>query len=107
MKIHLYKKSIHKPGGVRHYLLLAWMLAVPFAMFGQQKSYTIRGNVKDANSALPGVTVLVEGTSNGTSTDADGNYSLIVSTDQPSVQVSYTFVGYASQAVTVSLGSQE
>jgi len=107
MKILLYKNSVVKGGKAWRYLLLAWLVAAPFAMFAQQKSYTIRGTVKDATAPIPGVTVLVEGTSNGTSTDADGNYSLNVSTDQPSVQLSYTFIGYASQTVAVNLVSQE
>ena len=54
------------------------MMLMSFWGFSQQ--VTITGNVADDNSlALPGATVLVEGTSNGVTTDFDGNYSITAS----------------------------
>ncbi|MEC7770070.1 MAG: TonB-dependent receptor [Bacteroidota bacterium] len=65
---------------------LAWMLT-PFLVlcmsfsFGQEK--TVSGNVTDQNGLpLPGVSVMVVGTSNGTQTDFDGNYSISASNGQ-------------------------
>ena len=65
---------------------LAWMLT-PFLVlcmsfsFGQEK--TISGNVTDQTGLpLPGVSIIVVGTSNGTQTDFDGNYSISASTGQ-------------------------
>jgi len=52
-------------------LLLALMVQISFA---QEK--TVTGNVSDASGPLPGVTVVVKGTSTGTQTDFDGNYSI-------------------------------
>lgn len=44
------------------------------------QSYTVSGTVTDDQSQpLPGVSVVIKGTSNGTSTDFDGKYSLAVS----------------------------
>src|SRR5690606_30696256 len=61
---------------------------------------TVRGTVKDETGAgLPGVSILVKGTQKGTSTDENGNFSLILG-DEPSVLV-FSFVGYATQEVTV------
>ena len=37
---------------------------------------TIKGVVKDGKEALPGATILVKGTTNGVSTDFDGNFSI-------------------------------
>ena len=53
-------------------------MLVSFWGFSQQ--VTITGSVADDSSlALPGATVIVEGTSNGVTTDFDGNYSITAS----------------------------
>ena len=54
------------------------------------------------NSALPGVSVLVKGTTNGTTTDSDGRYSIGVQ-DAGSVLV-FSFIGFGTQEIVV--GSQ-
>lgn len=60
----------------------------------------VTGSVKDANGqSLPGVNIVEKGTANGTTTDADGRFSLNV-TGENSVLV-FTFIGYLSQSVTV------
>lgn len=62
---------------------LAWMLT-PFLVlcmsfsFAQEK--TVSGNVTDETGLpLPGVSIVVVGTTNGTQTDFDGNFSIAVS----------------------------
>ena len=69
----------------------------------QQKNevaITVTGKVRDENGAdFPGVNVLVKGTSVGTSTDINGNYSLEVP-DENAVLV-FSFIGYTTQEVTV------
>ncbi|VAW25971.1 Outer membrane TonB-dependent transporter, utilization system for glycans and polysaccharides (PUL), SusC family, partial [hydrothermal vent metagenome] len=67
------------------------------------QSTSVSGTIKDTESGdpIPGVNVVVKGTSNGTVTDVDGNYT--ISVDKDAVLV-YSFVGYATQEVTV--GSQ-
>ncbi len=67
------------------------------------QSTSVSGTIKDTDSGdpIPGVNVVVKGTSNGTVTDVDGNYT--ISVDKDAVLV-YSFVGYATQEVTV--GSQ-
>ena len=53
------------------------LLIVSYLGFAQ---VTITGNVSDDNSlALPGATVVVEGTNTGVTTDFDGNYSISAS----------------------------
>lgn len=60
----------------------------------------ISGTVKDSNGEpLIGVTISVKGTTNGTITDIDGNFSLTISSDNALIQVSY--VGYLSQELRV------
>ncbi len=60
----------------------------------------IRGLVSDESGAgLPGVSIVVKGTQQGTVTDADGQYALSVP-DNDAVLI-FSFVGYVSQEVTV------
>ena len=63
----------------------------------------VTGKVTDISGVpIPGVTVIVKGTSNGVITDMDGNYSLSDVTSSDVLQ--FSFVGMRSQEVTV--GSQ-
>ncbi|REE01162.1 SusC/RagA family TonB-linked outer membrane protein [Marinoscillum furvescens] len=66
------------------------------------QSVTIKGQVTDgeANDALPGVTVLIKGTSNGTVTDLEGNYSLTVE-DPKSKTLVFSFIGYDAKEVPI------
>lgn len=66
-----------------------------------QAEQVIKGRVTDAESRepLPGVNILIKGTQTGTSSDANGNYSLSVP-DANTVLV-YSFVGYEPQEVKV------
>ena len=66
----------------------------------EQSQQKVTGKVKDANGEpLIGVSILVKGTTNGTVTDIDGNFSL--QADKGAVlEVSY--IGYATQTVTVT-----
>lgn len=69
------------------------------SVWGFAQDVVITGNVSDDNSlALPGATVLVEGTSNGVTTDFDGNYSISASAGDVLV---FSFVGFDSKSVTV------
>lgn len=64
---------------------------------------TVRGKVTDSNSEpIPGATVILKGTTTGTVTDVDGNFSIAVSGDNPVLVISST--GYEKQEITV--GSQ-
>ncbi|WP_337044337.1 SusC/RagA family TonB-linked outer membrane protein [Emticicia sp. 17c] len=61
----------------------------------------IKGKVtdKDGGGGLPGVSVTIKGTTRGVTTDANGEYSIVVPNDK-SVLV-YSFLGYEKQEVTV------
>lgn len=61
---------------------------------------TIKGKIAEQDGqALPGVNVLVKGTSNGTTSDADGNYSLNVG--DPNGVLVFSFIGYVTQEVNI------
>ncbi|MDB3901372.1 SusC/RagA family TonB-linked outer membrane protein [Flavobacteriaceae bacterium] len=77
--------------------LSSFLLLFVFGFSVQAQS--ISGTVTDENGVpLPGATVLVEGTSNGVSTDFDGNYSINASNGDTLV---FSFVGYTNQSVVV------
>ncbi|MGC1631206.1 MAG: TonB-dependent receptor plug domain-containing protein, partial [Gelidibacter sp.] len=70
--------------------------------YGMQAQTTVTGVVVDAASSLglPGVSVVVKGTSKGVTTDFDGNYSIDLSTTEGTLQFSY--VGFTSQEIAVN-----
>lgn len=61
----------------------------------------VHGRVTDSDKgeALPGVSVVVKGTTRGTTTDANGNYQVAV--PDGSTTLVFSFVGYAAQEVVV------
>lgn len=61
---------------------------------------TVKGKVTDSqNNGLVGANVVVSGTTIGTVTDADGNYTIQVSTGEAVLQFSY--LGYLTESVNV------
>jgi TonB-linked SusC/RagA family outer membrane protein len=79
-------------------LLLAFAVQLTFA---QEK--LISGVVADESGLpLPGVNIVVKGTTNGTQTDFDGKYSINAKAGDV---LSFTYVGLKSQEVTVSASS--
>ncbi|WP_281616224.1 SusC/RagA family TonB-linked outer membrane protein [Flammeovirga sp. SubArs3] len=82
-------------------LLTSLMLSVIFT-FAQERSVT--GVINDpTGEPLPGVTVIVKGTSQGTVTNIDGAYRLMVSGDNPVLQ--YRLIGYKTVEKTVGTQS--
>lgn len=70
-------------------LLKGLLLIGAFVCFGAAKAQTVSGTISDANGPLPGASVLVKGTTNGTQTDFDGNYTLNNVGDDATLVVSY------------------
>lgn len=65
--------------------------------YGNQVSGKV---VDEAGSALPGVNVVVKGTTNGTSTDANGTYTIYV--ENESDVLVFSFIGYVTQELAVN-----
>ena len=65
-----------------------------------QSGYLVRGVVVDAQGPVIGATVMQQGTTNGTSTGLDGDYSLTVPNADALVEISC--IGYASQVYKAS-----
>ncbi|WP_188652078.1 TonB-dependent receptor [Yeosuana aromativorans] len=81
------------------FLLLA--VAFVFSTVAMAQS-TVSGTIMDAdmNAPLPGATVIEKGTSNGTSTDFDGNFTLTTKSSSGEIVISY--VGYTTQTISFS-----
>ncbi|HZL11273.1 MAG TPA: TonB-dependent receptor [Prolixibacteraceae bacterium] len=66
-----------------------------------QQQKTVSGKVTDSSgSSLPGVSVVVKGTINGTITDTNGNYSLSSVPGNASLQ--FSFIGMKTQEIAIS-----
>ena len=78
------------------YLLIAGALL----SFRLSLAQDVSGNVSDVNGPLPGVSVLEKGTTNGTQTDFDGNYTLNNVANEATLVFSY--IGYRSIEVPVN-----
>tara|TARA_Y100000782_G_scaffold112079_1_gene141482 strand:+ start:3013 stop:3768 length:756 start_codon:yes stop_codon:yes gene_type:complete len=68
------------------------------------QTFTVKGLVIDAESEEPlfVANVVQKGTYNGVSTDVDGNFSITVTT-QDSVELSFSFIGYATKTIVFSI----
>ncbi|RYF72661.1 MAG: SusC/RagA family TonB-linked outer membrane protein, partial [Cytophagaceae bacterium] len=78
-----------------------WLLCVLFALPALAQDRTVTGKVtsSDDGSTLPGVSIQLKGTSRGTTTDSEGNYSL---TNVPAdARLVFSFIGTATQEIVV------
>ena len=92
----MLKVRNHSKAGLLKTMFSASLLLCSTAAMAQsQKS----GVIKDANGEpLIGVTVLEQGTSNGTVTDVNGRYTL--KTTKPNAKLKVSYIGYESQVIT-------
>lgn len=85
----------------RHLLLFmcAGLLFFSDQVFGQERVVTGKVTSQEDGSPIPGANVLVKGSSSGTATDADGNYSISITGDN--TVLVFSFLGYQSAEVQV------
>ena len=86
--------------------LAAWLMACLISFSAYAQSITISGTVKNSTTkeGVPAVSVAVKGTSRGTYTNSDGEFTLTV--PKLPVVLVFTSVGFDSQEVSVSDASQ-
>jgi TonB-dependent SusC/RagA subfamily outer membrane receptor len=82
-------------------ILLVFLAVVSALLNAQAQTRTVTGKVssQDDGNALPGVNVVLKGTTNGTVTDSDGNYR--VSVPDAGAVLLFSFIGLESQEITV------
>ncbi|WP_111706181.1 SusC/RagA family TonB-linked outer membrane protein [Lutibacter citreus] len=64
----------------------------------QAQKITVKGVVSDSSGPMPGVTVLVQGTSNGTTTNFDGEYTINAKIGEV---LQFSFLGMISQSLKI------
>jgi outer membrane receptor protein involved in Fe transport len=87
--------------------LLLFMILASINIIGvagaprQQDEILISGTVTDAssNEPLPGVSIMVKGTSAGTVTDLNGKYSIHI---LPGASLQFSFIGYLTEEYTIT-----
>jgi TonB-linked SusC/RagA family outer membrane protein len=89
----------------KHFLLL-WLLLCCSIGLASAQSRQVQGVVKSAEGeTLPGVTVLVKGTTNGATTGPDGNFSITLAEDSKAPTLVFSFIGFATKEVEVGTQS--
>ncbi len=82
---------------MKHFNTTLFLLLFSLSLFAQTQ-YT--GQVLDENNQpLPGVSILVVGTTTGTSTDFDGNFSIEANKGD---NVQFSFIGYTTKTVSLT-----
>jgi TonB-dependent starch-binding outer membrane protein SusC len=98
----IYCKKSGPPKKTNSLLALFLILGIfllPLSAMAQ--SFVVRGTVKsaDGTETMPGVNVLIKGTTQGTATDIDGNFSIEV--PSPNSVLVFSFIGFKQQEVRV------
>ncbi len=81
---------------------VVWLFLLFAGLNSLTAQRTISGKVSDAAGPIPGASVVVKGTTTGTATDGDGNFSFAVKGDNLTLSISA--VGYSTQEI--ALGTQ-
>lgn len=84
---------------VKNYLATCLLILFSIPMLMAQEK-TVTGTVSDNSGGLPGVSILIKGTTSGTETDFDGKYSIKAKTGDV---LSFSFIG--KKTVEKTIGS--
>jgi TonB-dependent SusC/RagA subfamily outer membrane receptor len=83
---------------MKKFLLLCFSCLVTLHVWAQDRTLSGRVTAQEDGSPIPGVNVVVKGSTTGTVTDADGNYTIRAGSTNVLV---FSFIGYTTQEVTV------
>jgi len=97
-------KQIYRGILIRLFLVIAvtTIFVFPGTMYAQgAQRITVTGTVSDASTRepMPGVNIVIQGTTIGTMTDLNGKYTLDVPNER--VVLIFSFIGYTSKSITV------
>lgn len=91
------------------YNVLAMLLLICFTSIHAQ-DVEVSGKINDENNLpMPGVNILLKGTSSGTVTDAEGNYKMLVPSASKNPILVFKYIGYAEveKPVNTSAGANQ
>jgi TonB-linked SusC/RagA family outer membrane protein len=97
--MHMKKPLRFKFRGWPQALVLMLLLFVICTSLAQAQSVVVTGKTLDEQTPLPGVSIMEKGTNNGTVSDADGNFTLKVSSSSSTLVCS--FIGYKTIEIPV------
>ena len=94
-------EMIHKRSFHSLFIMLIFLTGLTSFEGMSQAQKTISGTItsSDGNEGLPGVNIIVKGTTTGTITDVDGNYTVNVPADAEALV--FSSVGYVTQEVAI------
>jgi TonB-linked SusC/RagA family outer membrane protein len=84
---------------MKKFLLICFTFAISLGLYAQDRAVSGRITSREDGGPLPGVNILVKGTTTGTVTDSDGQYRLNVPAGDVTLVIS--FIGLQSQEVVV------
>ncbi|MBZ9630277.1 TonB-dependent receptor [Salegentibacter sp. LM13S] len=82
---------------MKHFLLIPVFLLITGSIYAQEIS--VSGTVTDETGPVPGVTVVLEGTNKGVTTDFDGVYQ--ISNVPPNGNLVFSYIGYLTETVSI------
>ena len=88
----------------KHAIRLCFFFVFALYGAGMNAQITVSGTVSDLNGPIPGANVILKGTTTGTATDFDGNYTLENVPGNGILVVSY--VGYTAREIPVNNRTQ-
>jgi iron complex outermembrane recepter protein len=95
------KKLLHSSdGGKKLLLCLSFLLLSVISISAQKLSGTIKDG--ETNEAIIGANVLLKGSSKGTVSDANGNFTIAIDDKEKNGTLIISFVGYESQEVAIN-----
>jgi hypothetical protein len=83
---------------LRYFSVLALMFGFSITLAAQDRTVTGRVTSADDGSAIPGVNIVVKGTTSGATTDGSGRYSIMA---PPNATLVFSFIGLQAQEVAV------
>jgi TonB-linked SusC/RagA family outer membrane protein len=92
-------------------LVLLLLVLVAGSLHAQEgkKNYVITGTVTDARTGEPliGANVIIEGTTLGAATNAEGKFSILARVEPGAYKITYRFIGYKKQTQDLRLADSE
>ncbi|MCI0693354.1 SusC/RagA family TonB-linked outer membrane protein [candidate division KSB1 bacterium] len=92
-------------------LVLLLLVLVAGSLYAQEgkKNYVITGTVTDARTGEPliGANVIIEGTTIGAATNAEGKFSILARVEPGAYKITYRFIGYKKQTQDLQLADAE
>jgi TonB-linked SusC/RagA family outer membrane protein len=88
------RKNFYKSLYSKSLWLLLLLFTISTSAFAQGNTGTVKGNVSDESGPLPAASIRVSGTTNGTTSDANGNFSLKLAPG--TYTLTSTYIGYTT-----------